>query len=111
MRYGAFDNCKMVGLGSINNKLIGKDSDMIREESLHISTDYRKMGIGTKIFSTLKEKAIEFGGRKMYVTATPSKNTVNFYMGVGFEVTKEPIPELLEKEPDDIHMEMDLLQY
>jgi len=107
--YGAFHSEKLVGLGSLRNKLIGKNNDIIQLSTMHVSANYRKRGIATTIFSALKGKAIEFGGKKMYVTATPSKNTVHFYMGVGFKVTDEPIPELLEQEPDDIHMEIKLL--
>ena len=45
--------------------------------------------------------------KKLYVSATPSKNTVDFYRGVGFDLTT-PIKELFEAEPKDIHMGMKL---
>jgi hypothetical protein len=44
----------------------------------------------------------------MVVSATPSTNTVHFYLGRGFEPTAEPLPELFELEPEDIHMEKQL---
>jgi hypothetical protein len=31
-------------------------------------------------------------------------NTVRFYMGRGFELTAQPLPELYELEPEDVHM-------
>jgi hypothetical protein len=39
----------------------------------------------------------------MYISATPSENTVNFYLRRGAVVTSEPDPELFEFEPEDIH--------
>jgi hypothetical protein len=38
-------------------------------------------------------------------SATPSLNTVRFYLGRGFEPMSEPLPELYKLEPDDVHMQ------
>ena len=38
------------------------------------------------------------------VTATPSGNTVRFYLARGYQPMAQPLPELLELEPEDIHM-------
>jgi hypothetical protein len=39
------------------------------------------------------------GGR-----ATPSENTVRFYLGRGYRPMARPLPELLGLEPEDVHM-------
>ncbi len=44
----------------------------------------------------------------MVVSATPSANTVRFYLNRGFAPMDEPLPELLELEPEDIHMRKSL---
>jgi hypothetical protein len=44
----------------------------------------------------------------MYVSATPSESAVGFYLKHGFRLAIEPIPELFEEEPEDIHMLLDL---
>jgi hypothetical protein len=41
----------------------------------------------------------------MVVSATPSVNTVDFYRRRGYEPTAEPLPELFELEPEDVHLE------
>ena len=41
----------------------------------------------------------------MVVSATPSESTVGFYRRRGFEPTAAPLPELLELEPEDVHLE------
>jgi hypothetical protein len=41
----------------------------------------------------------------MVVSATPSANTVEFYLHLGFQPMAEPLPELFELEPEDIHLQ------
>jgi N-acetylglutamate synthase-like GNAT family acetyltransferase len=44
------------------------------------------------------------GAERLYVSATPSESAVGFYLEQGFAPVKEPLPELYELEPEDIHM-------
>jgi hypothetical protein len=39
------------------------------------------------------------GARRMYISTTPSKNTVNFYLSLGCTVTLEPDPKLRRLNP------------
>ncbi len=50
-------------------------------------------------------KAKDLQARQLYISATPSENTINFYLRLGCVVTPEPNVDLLELEPDDIHLE------
>ena len=66
-----------------------------------------------RAFRTLRhadriDKAKFLGGEKLYISATPSENTVNFYMNNGAILAKESDKELYEMEPDDIHLEIQL---
>ena len=45
------------------------------------------------------------GAEWMYISATPSENTIGFYLRLGCRVALEPDPELFELEPEDIHLE------
>ena len=45
------------------------------------------------------------GDTTMVVSATPSRNTVRFYLHRGFEPTAEPLPELYYLEPEDVHLQ------
>jgi hypothetical protein len=38
------------------------------------------------------------------VSATPSESAVGIYLRMGFEPVDEPLVELYELEPEDIHM-------
>jgi hypothetical protein len=44
----------------------------------------------------------------MYISATPSEHTVDFYMRLGCRLAAEPDPELYAFEPEDIHLECDV---
>lgn len=52
----------------------------------------------------LEELARVAGDASMVVSATPSGNTVRFYLSRGFVPTAEPLAELVELEPEDVHM-------
>ncbi len=71
---------------------------------LHVSAPWRGTGIGSRLAAQLDDIARSAGDTAMVVSATPSKSTVDFYLGCGFHVTAHPLGELLELEPDDIHM-------
>ena len=73
------------------------------------------MGAGSKawagpLFEKAVERARQLGAKQLYISATPSENTVNFYRNLGCKVTSEIDPELFELEPEDIHLEYTLRQ-
>jgi hypothetical protein len=47
----------------------------------------------------------KLGAAGLYVSATPSENTVDFYRRRGCRITPDADPELLAPEPEDIHFE------
>ena len=102
--YGAFDDAKLIGVAILESKFIGKNKDQLQLKFLHVSRDYRNRGLGKQLFELARAKARERGARLMYISATPSENTVNFYLQLGAVVTDEPDPELFELEPEDIHL-------
>jgi len=71
---------------------------------LHVSHGHRRRGIGGHLALELERLAREQGDAMMVVSATPSENTVRFYLGRGFEPMTEPLPELYKLEPEDVHM-------
>jgi len=106
--YGAFDNDKIIGLAALESKFIGKNNDQLKLDMLYISNNYRKKGIGKNLVNLLCEKAKDLGAKSLYISATPFKNTVNFYFAVGSKLTNEINKELYELEPYDIHMVLEL---
>jgi predicted N-acetyltransferase YhbS len=106
--HGAFDRAALVGAVVLDSKLIGKHKDQLQLKFLHVSNSYRNSGLGTQLFELAKATARERGAKRLYISATPSENTVNFYLRLGCAVAAEPEADLFELEPEDIHLECDV---
>jgi ribosomal protein S18 acetylase RimI-like enzyme len=98
---GAFDGERLVGIGIVVPDVRPCVAQLAY---LHVSDGYRGRGIGVRLNDDLERVAREAGATELVVSATPSDNTVRFYRGRGFEPDAEPLPELLELEPEDVHM-------
>lgn len=57
-----------------------------------------------QIFEEAKTIAGKRGADFLYVSATPTENTVNFYFRRGCVLACPPDGELFALEPDDIHL-------
>lgn len=106
--YGAVTNSKIVGMAALDNKFIGKNRDQLKLDILYIDKGYRKMGIGKKLVEMIKVRAKEKEASKLYISATPTQNTVDFYLGLGSKLAPEINRELFKLEPEDIHLELKL---
>ena len=60
--------------------------------------------MGTRLFDAAVSFGCEAGATALYVSATPTQNTVDFYLNRGCVLAPEPDPRLLAAEPDDIHL-------
>lgn len=105
MFLGAFEEGALVGLAVLDNAFIGKDGDQLQLVFMHVSQDYRRRGLGRLLFEQAVDRARDLNARRLYVSATPSENTVNFYLRLGCVVADEVDAALFALEPDDIHME------
>lgn len=98
---GAFDGSRLVGIGVVLPHL---RPGLAQLAFLHVSAGYRAAGIGRRLSDELERIAREAGDTDIVVSATPSENTVRFYLGRGYAPLAEPLPELYELEPEDVHM-------
>jgi hypothetical protein len=64
--------------------------------------------MATALVAAIEAIAREGGAHTLYVSATPSQSAVGCYRSRGFVPTPDPIPELLDLEPEDVHMALDL---
>ena len=103
--WGIFIKGEMIGAAILENKRIGSRKDTLQLKFLHVSCAYRQQGLGKKLFLITSQKARDMGAKKIYVSATPSENTVNFYMRMGCVLATEIDQELFKLEPEDIHLE------
>jgi predicted N-acetyltransferase YhbS len=103
--YGVFDTDQLVAAVVLESKFIGPRHDLLQLKALHVSSAYRGQGLGRHLFELAKQQARERGAHGLYISATPSEHTVNFYLRLGCVVTPTPDPELFAFEPEDIHLE------
>jgi GNAT superfamily N-acetyltransferase len=98
---GAISSGRLVGIGAV---LPHVRPAIAQLAYLHISSAFRAAGIGSRLADELEHLARAAGDSDIVVSATPSANTVRFYLARGYEPMADPLPELLEREPDDVHL-------
>ena len=99
--FGAFGGERLIGIGLVTPNI---QPGIAQLAYLHVSHGYRGRGIGRRLVAECERVARESGDTLMVVSATPSVNTVRFYMGCGFAPMAEPLAELYEEEPEDVHL-------
>lgn len=98
---GALSTGRLVGIGVVVPHLRPSVAQLAY---LHVSNGFRSSGVGSRLCAELELSARRAGDTEVVVTATPSENTVRFYLGRGYRPMATPLPELLELEPDDVHL-------
>jgi predicted N-acetyltransferase YhbS len=105
---GAFDGGALIGAMLLEGRFIGRAEGTLQLKFLHVSRPYRKAGVGRALFERAVARARELGARRLYVSSTESKNTVEFYLRRGCRLADEVDPALFALEPNDIHLDLDL---
>lgn len=106
--YGAFDGEELIGVVVLESRFMGRGKDQLQLKFLHVSRSYRRTGLGRRLFEMAVERARQLGARRLYISATPSENTVRFYLRLGCRVTNDVDAVLFALEPEDIHLEFDV---
>ena len=105
MFWGVFENNQLVGVAILEDRFIGSQRDTLQLKFLHVSRDYRNCGLGSTLFKMAVEEAKALGAKKLYISATPSEHTINYYSRLGCVIAMEIEDELFALEPEDIHLE------
>ena len=104
--FGAFDGPTLIGISVFEPHPLPSAVGRFNLGGLWVSQKQRGKGIGRTLAQLVIDKARGLGAKTMYVSATPSENTVRFYMSMGFRLAESVDPYLFEREPEDIHMEL-----
>jgi GNAT superfamily N-acetyltransferase len=102
---GAFDADRLVGVAIYDRLFCGEPA---RLAVLHVTKSHRGKGIGAALTREVVRLARLDAASRLYVSATPTRATVDFYIRQGFEPLATPNERLLALEPEDIHMTMPL---
>lgn len=101
---GMFDSQKLIGVTVVDSVPLGADGGLRQLKYLYVSASYRQKGIGRTLFREAQSVAQTWGATQLYISATPTENTVNFYLNCGAELAVPPLPDLFALEPEDIHL-------
>ena len=108
--FGAFDGTDLAGMAVLDHNLVKSGHKRLNLYGLWVSHKYRAMGVGRTLFQLAIKEAWTRGAETVYVSATPSENTVRFYKNLGCRAAEPIDPTLYEKEPEDIHLELVLIR-
>ena len=76
--WGAFAGDRLIGIAVLDGRRIGINLDTLDMYFLHTSNGYRGRGVGEELVRLVRDRATELGARRLYVSSTPSANSVNF---------------------------------
>ena len=101
---GEFESDALVGVSVLDTTPVASARDHLQLVYLYVSRPVRGRGIGSKLLADAADAARGLGAKALYISATPTENTVNFYLRRGSALLDEPDPDLLASEPNDIHL-------
>lgn len=99
--YVALEEEKVIGFIGLKRQLL---NEYMILDMMHVSAEYRGMGIGRKLFELGKEEANNRGAKALYISACSSEETIAFYKAMGAKITNHPIKEIADEEPYDLQM-------
>ena len=102
MTFCAFDSGRVIGEIMLV-PVLHKGRMII--DSFHVSREYRRSGIGRRLFEAAKNEAGLCGARALYLSACSAEETIDFYLAMGCAPSEDPIPAYVESEPCDIQLE------
>lgn len=106
--FGAFDEGRLVGFASVENKLFGSKDQYVQLSCIHVSEESRGKGVGKRLFVIACEGARRLGAQKLYISAHSAKESQAFYHAMGCVEALEYNKELSEAEPCDCQLEFAL---
>ena len=103
--FGAFDGGRIIGFAIVSHHIFGTASRYVQLVCFQISEEYRRQGIGRKLFSLACEEARRLGAEKLYISAHSSKESQAAYRALGCTPAEEVNEGLAAAEPFDVQME------
>lgn len=103
--YALFDQNRLVAVVVLDAVFIGIHKNLLQLKFLHISQQCRGQGLGQYLFELACQESLKRGATGLYISATPTENTIKFYLALGCQLCSEPDQALFELEPEDIHMQ------
>jgi GNAT superfamily N-acetyltransferase len=102
--HAAWHASRLVGIGSLALSGSRGVRTLFQLDMLYVSAEFRGRGIGRQLTRRVAGEARSLGATTLYISATPTRGTVDAYLRMGAELVTHPDPELFAREPEDIHL-------
>ena len=106
--FGAYDGGRIVGFATVSHHIFGDTANYVELVCFQVSEEYRRRGIGRKLFTIVCEEALRLGADKLYISGHSSKESQDAYRALGCKHAEEINEILAEEEPFDIQLEYKL---
>lgn len=103
--FGAFDGERIIGFATVSHRIFGVTARYVQLVCFQISEEYRRQGIGRKLFSLACEEARQLGADKLYISAHSSKESQAAYRALGCSLAEEINETMAAEELFDVQME------
>lgn len=96
---GAFNGAYLIGFASIEVESFGPYYEYVLLSNLYVSYEYRRKGVGKKLFQMAGQAARGQGAQKLYISAPPCEETQAFFQSMRCVEAAYCRGELLAAEP------------
>lgn len=101
---GAFAGEKLVAASVVDTRPVGDYPNLRQLAFLHVSHDWRGKRLASRLYHLCKERVLHSGAEGFYISSTPTRRTVEFYLHQGAKLVERPDTKLIAIEPEDIHL-------
>lgn len=96
----AYTGDTLVGFCCADGCLAGKTAKYANMTMLFVDDQWKRKGIGRKLFENICFCAKQMGAEKLFISAVPSFDTIAFYFAMGCVDAGEVIPEYVDTNED-----------
>jgi len=101
---GAYLDDTLVAVAVTDVRPVGTYPELYQLGFMHVGNTVRGQGLAGELYRRSMAIAKEAGAEGFYISATPTRRTIDFYLKQGAKVTTTPDQLLFMREPEDIHM-------
>ena len=101
----AFFEGRPVGFAAVCKQPLGKKREYLDLSELHVSREWRRRGVGRRLFQAAAAWAKEHGAEKLYISAHSAVETQVFYRSLGCTDAVWEDKRHVEREPFDCQLE------
>lgn len=101
----AFDGDVLKAFSAVDGNLFGRGNMYADLAEFYVSEDFRRQGVGSRLFALTADAARSFGAKKLYISAHSAVETQAFYKNMGCVLTEQCDEAHVLNEPCDVQLE------